>query len=253
LHLLYEGCGHVIVTTEIVDLPAQGNPMRTLVARPAAAGAYPGLLLYSDIFALSASMQRMIVRFASYGFVVAAPEIYHRFEAAGRALDFVDDYQLAQDDSLKLHVGDIDADVRVVLDFLAAHAAVGRKTLHATGFCIGGHLAFRAALQTAVRSTVCFYPTGLHTGLLGGDTGVDTLGRCAAIRGNLLLIFGASDPHVPVEGRRRIDDALRATGVRYLLSEYDGAHAFMRDEGERYNAAESDRVLQATAFLKQHQ
>jgi len=27
----------------------------------------------------------------------------------------------------------------------------------------------------------------------------------------------------------------------------------MRDEGERYNAAESDRVLQATAFLKQHQ
>ncbi len=228
--------------------------MRTLVARPVEPGTYPGLLFYSDIFALTASTVRMVARFASYGFVVAAPEIYHRFEAAGRALDFVDDYQLAQDDSLKLHVGDVDADARVVLDFLAAHAAVGRRTLHATGFCIGGHLAFRAALQSRVRSSVCFYPTGLHTGALGGDTGVDTLSRCSEIGGNALLIFGASDPHVPVDGRRRIDDALRAAKVRYLLSDYDGAHAFMRDEGERYNAAESDRaMLQATAFLTQHQ
>ncbi|GAC1581351.1 MAG: dienelactone hydrolase family protein [Candidatus Elarobacter sp.] len=243
----------MIVNAEFVDLPAASTPMRVMLARPAAEGTYPGLLLYSDIFALTASMQRAIVRFASHGFVVAAPEIYHRVEPAGRALDFTADYETAQDSARKLHTSEIDEDVRVVLDELARHPAVGGKSLHATGFCIGGHLAFRAALQPEVRSAVCFYPTGLHTRTLGGDTTVDTLARCGDVRGDLLVVFGAHDPHVPLAGRRAIDDTLRAAGVRYLISEYDGEHAFMRDEGPRYNAAETDRAMaQAVAFLHQH-
>lgn len=243
----------MIVSTEFVDVPAPETPMRVLVARPATEGTYPGLVFYSDIFQLTAATQRAIVRFASYGFVVAAPELYHRFETPGRALDFVRDYQLAQDDSKRYRVRDFDADLPIVLDHLRAHPAVAGKSLHATGFCIGGHLAFRAALNSAVRSSVCFYPTGLHTKELGGDTDVDTLARCGEITGDVLAIFGAHDPHVPVDGRRHIDDALRAAGVRYLLSEYDGAHAFTRDEGPRYNAAESDRAMaQAVAYLHQH-
>lgn len=243
----------MLVRSEFVDVPAERTPMRTMVTRPVPDGSYAGLLLYSDIFQLTDSMQRAIVRFASYGFVVAAPEIYHRFEAPGHALDFEADYQLAQDDSRKLFVRDVDADVRVVLDYLAAHPNVRRGSLHATGFCIGGHLAFRAALQPDVRSTVCFYPTGLETGELGGDTGVDTLARCSEIRGAILLVLGSSDPHLPVEGRRQIDDALRAAKVRYHIAEYDGQHAFMRDVGPRYDAAETDRaMLHAITFLQQH-
>jgi carboxymethylenebutenolidase len=243
----------MIVTTESIDLAAEVAPMRVLVARPAAAGTFPGLVFYSDIFQLTAATRRTIVRFASYGFVVAAPEIYHRIEPAARALDFVSDYQLAQDDARTFHCAEFDADLAVAIAYLGAHPAARGKTLHATGFCLGCHLAFRAALRPDIRSTVCFYPTGLHTGALGGDEGVDTLARCGEIRGALLAIFGASDPHVPFEGRRRIDDALRAARVRYLLSEYDGEHAFMRDEGPRYNAAESDRaLLQAVGFLRQH-
>ena len=40
----------------------------------------------------------------------------------------------------------------------------GIDRLSATGFCIGGHLAFRAAFDPRVAATVCFYPTGLHNG-----------------------------------------------------------------------------------------
>jgi carboxymethylenebutenolidase len=241
----------MLVTTEFVDLPTASTPMRTLVARPAAEGTYPGVLLYTDIFQHTPSMQRAIVRFASYGFVVAAPEIYHRFEAPGRAFDFVPDYDAAQAATAKFHVTDADSDRPIVLDYLAHHTAVGSKSLHVMGFCIGGHLAFRAAaLEPRVRSSVCFYPTGLESGSLGGDSGVDTLAHSSEIRGDMLIIFGAIDPHIPLEGRRKIDDTLRAAKVRYLISEYYGAHAFLRDQGERYNASEADRaVLQATAFL----
>lgn len=241
----------MLVTTEFVDLPAPETPMRTMVVRPAAEGAYPGLLLYSDIFALTASTQRALTRFASYGFVVAAPEIYHRFEPPGRALDFVEDYQHAQDDAKRLHMAEVDADLRVLLDFLGGHPAVGGKPLFAGGWCLGGHLAFRAALQPRIRATVCFYPTDLDTGACAGDTNVDTLRRCGEIRGDVLVVFGDADPHVPLEGRRKIEDALIAAKVRHLSALYPGQHAFMRDEGARYDAAESDRAMvQAVEFFR---
>ncbi len=243
----------MIVTSEYVDIDVAGSPMRTMVARPKAEGTYPGLLLWSDIFQLTESTQRAIVRFASYGFVVAAPEMYHRFAPAGRALDFGTEHALAQEWMGRLRVSEIDADARATLAYLKQHPAVGGKALHATGFCIGGHLTVRAALEPEVRSAVAFYPTGMHANALGGEKDVDTLARASAISGELLLVFGASDPHIPVAGRRIVDDALRAAGTRYHMAEYDGEHAFMRDVGPRYNAAESDRAFaQAVTFLHQY-
>ena len=67
----------------------------------------------------------------------------------------------------------------------------------AVGFCIGGHLAFRAAFQPDVRATVCYYATGLHDGKLGQDADAGSLARAKEIRGELLMIFGTKDPHVP--------------------------------------------------------
>jgi carboxymethylenebutenolidase len=241
----------MLVATEFVDLPAEMAPMRTMIVRPTAAGTYPGLVLYSDIFQLTASTQRAMARFASYGFVVAAPEIYHRFEPAGRALDFSADYQHAQDDAKKLHLREVDADLRVLLDYLTRDPAVGGKPLFAGGWCLGGHFAFRAALQPQIRATVCFYPTDLETGDCVGDTEVDTLARSAEIRGEILIVFGDADPHVDLAGRRKIEDALIAAKVRHLVTLYPGQHAFMRDEGPRYDAAESDRAMvQALEFFR---
>jgi carboxymethylenebutenolidase len=243
----------MIVTSEFVDLDVSGSPMRTMIARPKAEGTYPGLVLWSDIFQLTESMQRAIVRFASYGFVVAAPEMYHRFLDRGHALDFERDYALAQESMARLTVPDLDADLRATLAHLRTHPAVGGKALHATGFCIGGHLAVRAALDPGVRSAVAFYPTGMHANKLGGDEHADTLHRVGEIAGDLLIVFGSQDPHIPLDGRRLVDDAMRGAGIRYHISEYDGEHAFMRDVGPRYNASETDRAYaQAVAFLHQY-
>jgi carboxymethylenebutenolidase len=243
----------MIVTSEFVDLDVGGSPMRTMIARPKHEGTYPGLVLWSDIFQLTESMRRAIVRFASYGFVVAAPEMYHRFDAPGHALDFDADYTLAQEFMTRVHATELDDDFSATLAYLKTHPAVGGKSLHATGFCIGGHLAGRAAMHADVASSVAFYPTGMHANTLGGETNVDTLARVGEIRGALLVVFGANDPHIPLAGRRRIADALREAGTLHQIAEYDGEHAFMRDLGPRYNAAETDRAFaQAVTFLHQY-
>jgi carboxymethylenebutenolidase len=191
----------MIVTTAFVDVPADQTPMRLLVAEPAAEiGHFPGIVLYADIFALTEPTIRAAVRIASYGFVVAAPEFYHRTEAAGTVIPFADrDHAFRASESTR--AADFDADTRTTLDYLAAHPRVRSGALGATGFCIGGHLAVRAALQPDVKAAVAFYPTGLHADTLGGSTGADTLARAAAggIAGKLSLVFGAKDPHIPLE------------------------------------------------------
>jgi carboxymethylenebutenolidase len=111
------------------------------------------------------------------------------------------------------------------------------------GFCIGGHLAFRAAMQPDVRAAVCCYGTGIHNGKLGKDADAGSLLRAKEIRGNLLMVFGSSDPHVPDEGRAVIDKDLTASGIRYETRLYPAEHAFMRDEGPRFDPEATDQAF----------
>ncbi|MDX6271225.1 MAG: carboxymethylenebutenolidase, partial [Acidobacteriota bacterium] len=201
----------MIITTEYVDLEVDGSPMRMCVAAPKPEGVYPGVVFYSDIFQLTGAMLRATARLAGYGYVVAAPEIYHRHEPPGTAIAFDDAGRTrGLEGAAKTPVADFDADCRAALDHLAAHPRVAQGRLGAAGFCLGGHLAFRAALQPDVRATTCFYGTGIHNGKLGQDADARSLERASEIRGELLMVFGTLDPHVPAEGRDKIERALKA-------------------------------------------
>jgi carboxymethylenebutenolidase len=226
----------MIVTTEYVDIPVDQSPMRMFVAAPVAEGPFPGIWSYSDIFQLSPPMLRACIRLAGYGFVVAAPEIYHRSEPPGTVIPFDDAGRTrGLAGAAKTPVAHFDADCRAGLEWLGKHSKVSPGQIGSMGFCIGGHLAFRAALQPAVRATVCFYGTGIHDGRLGQDADAGSLQHASEITGELLMVFGANDPHVPSEGRDKIDAALRAAGVRYTRILYPAEHAFMRDEGGRFD------------------
>jgi len=231
----------MIVTTEHVDIPSARSRMRTFVAAPATAGLYPGILFYSDIFQLTGPMLRSCVRLAGHGFVVAAPEIYHRTEPPGSAIPFDDAGRTrGMENAAKTSVADFDADCRVALDYLATHPAVAPGNVGAAGFCIGGHLAFRAALQPDVKATVCFYGTGIHNGKLGKDADAGSLQRAGEIRGQLLLVWGTLDAHIPAEGRVKVEETLRAGGRKFSHRLYPAEHAFMRDEGPRYDPEATD-------------
>lgn len=234
----------MIITTEYVDVPVDSRAMRTFIVAPKVAGKYPGILCYSDIFQLTGPMLRSCARLAGYGFVVAAPEIYHRLEPPGLVIPFDDQGRTrGLEDAAKTPVADFDADCRAALNYLAQHPAVAAGKIGAAGFCIGGHLAFRAALQPDVRATVCFYGTGIHDGKLGKDRDAGSLQGAAEIRGELLLVWGKLDPHIPEEGRSRIAERLREASVVFSERLYEAEHAFMRDEGPRYDPEATDQAF----------
>ena len=51
------------------------------------------------------------------------------------------------------------------------------------------------------------------------------------------MVWGRQDPHIPEEGRAAIHGALRAAAVDFSWHEFNAVHAFMRDEGPRYDPA----------------
>ena len=235
-----------------VRVPASGYEIRSVVISPAGAGPWPGLLLYTDIFQLTESTLRTARRLASAGFVVGVPEIYPRTELAGVVLEFDDaGKQAGLAGAAATTTAQFDEDRVAVLNFLEQRPDV--TALFATGFCIGGHLAFRAALDPRVSATVCFYPTGLHNGALGADADAGSLARAAGIRGRLMIVFGSQDPHVPADARLRVVAALYEAGKTDLqLHIYEGGeHAFMRDIGPRHDPALTDRALtEAVEFFR---
>jgi carboxymethylenebutenolidase len=239
------------VFEEEVRVPAPDGEIRSILLTPAGAGPWPGVLLYTDIFQLTESTLRTARRLAAAGFVVCAPEIYPHGPLAGVALEFDDaGKQAGLGGAAATTTSQFDADRVAVLDFLQQRAGV--TTLFATGFCIGGHLAFRAAFDPRVAATVCFYPTGLHNGALGADADAGSLARAGDIGGRLMIVFGSQDPHVPAAARVQILSALYAAGLEDLaLHVYAGGeHAFMRDVGARYDPALTDLALtEAVAFF----
>jgi carboxymethylenebutenolidase len=64
-------------------------------------------------------------------------------------------------------------------------------------------------------------------------------------------VFGSRDPHIPLDGITSVQTAFAKSGTDYRISLYDGEHAFMRDEGPRWNPSETDRAYaSAVAFLR---
>jgi carboxymethylenebutenolidase len=227
----------IILDNESADLSTPTGPMRTQVLRPAAPGKYPGVVFFSEIFQITGPVRRAAAMLAGHGFVVAVPEIFHELDPAGTVLA----YDQAGADRGNAHktgkpISAYDADARAALDFLLAHSSCTGQ-LGAMGICIGGHLAFRAAMNPDVLAAACFYATDIHSHSLGQGKSDNSLDRVAEIRGELLHIWGRQDPHIPLEGRNLLKARLEAAGTRFTWHEFNAAHAFMRDEGPRYDPA----------------
>jgi carboxymethylenebutenolidase len=227
---------------ESVDLQTASGTMRTHLFRPTAPGKYPGIMLFSEIFQVTGPIRRTAAMFAGHGFVVAVPEIFHEFEAPGTVLGY-DSAGADRGNWCKVNkpLAQYDQDQVVLREWLKAHPACSGK-LGSVGICIGGHLNFRNAMSPDVLAAVSFYATDIHkleshVRGLGTEMADDSLERARRgdIKGELLMIWGRQDPHVPFEARQQIRVALEEGNVNYQAFEVNGAHAFLRDEGPRYN------------------
>lgn len=245
----------MIVRDRVIDLDTPTGPMRSYFYSPLDPrrpdATRPGVVLYSEIFQQTPPIARLARRVAGYGFIVLVPEVFHEHEPPGTVLGY-DDTGKNKGNRYKYatKLSSYDADARAALAALKKLPECNGR-LGTLGVCLGGHLAFRAALNPEVSAAACFYPTDIHSATLGEGQRDDSLARCAEIKGELLLVWGRQDPHTPFDGRLTVMAALDAAGVNYTWHEFNAEHAFLRDEGPRYDPAAGDVCIQLAVGLFQ--
>lgn len=223
----------ILEESVIIDTPTK--PMRSVIFRPQAEGSYPAIILYSEIFQLTGPILRSAQIMAGHGFIVACPEVYYDNLEVGTVLAYDDEGKtIGNDLKWETPIESFDNGARSLIKFLQNQDYCTGK-LGSIGFCLGGHLAVRAALEPEITACVSFYGTDIHTGTLGKGKNCDTFDRLGELNAEMMMIWGRQDPHVPQEGRTKIYNQLAAKNVNFTWHEFNAVHAFMRDEGERYN------------------
>ncbi|EIW64716.1 dienelactone hydrolase [Trametes versicolor FP-101664 SS1] len=172
----------------------------------------------------------------------ACPSIYHEFEGP-EALPYDDDgTDRGNKYKIEKEVAAYDEDATLAIDLLVSLKNCNGR-IASTGMCLGGHLAFRAAFDPRVLASFCFFATDIHSATLGKGKTDNSLARVRAgeltNNGEVVMIFGKQDTHVPREGRDLIRKTLEDANVTATFIEVQAQHAFVRDEQSkgRWDAA----------------
>lgn len=224
-----------------VSIETADGLMSAHLARPAAAGKYPAVIVVMEAFGLNNHIKNVAERIAAEGYVALAPDMYYREKDAVVGYDQLDAairlMSSLVDDKI---VGDI-ADV---IAYLQKQEFVRPDRIGITGFCMGGRISFLSACQhQGVKASAPFYGGGI-----GG-----LLGQAARISCPMMAFFGDQDAFIPNDEVDRVRVALRGRGDAEVVV-YPGAqHGFFCDERDSYNAAAaSDAWEKLKTFFAAH-
>lgn len=221
-----------------VDYTINGALFRGYLARPADAIARPAVMVVHDWYGITDHVRMRVEMLARLGYVAFAADIFgaqvrpSAAEGPGVVASFYADWTLWRERAVGafarlLEEPDLDPDRRAAM-----------------GYCFGGATALQLARTGAeLRAAVSFH----------GNLQVGPAGEAEQIRAKLLILHGASDPHVPDREVLAFAEELRtAPDVDWQLVAYSGAmHAFAvpgtdaPDHGAQYHAVSERRSWQA--------
>ena len=216
---------------ETVGATVAGQPMRLRLARPdgAFAGPRPALLVLHHKHGLDVFTEACLTRLAAAGYIAAAPDLYHRTDAA------------SYDDKMaSLRDTDILDDAEATVGFLKTEPMVRRETIGVLGHCMGGRMSFMlAGALPGFSAAAVFYSGSMFKAW--GD-GVTPFERLKDIRCPVIGFFGNDDKNPAPADVDRFDGELTRHGVRHAFHRYDGAaHAFQSFQTPAlYRPAQSD-------------
>jgi carboxymethylenebutenolidase len=202
-----------------------GTRMAAYVARPQPKGQHPGLLLFQEAFGVNHHIRNVAERFAAEGYVVIAPELFHRTAPAGFETGYTD-FSAVMPHLQAVTPETAELDTQAAYEWLRSNPQVQKDDVSCIGFCMGGRVSFIANSTIPLRAAVSFYGGGIAPGLLD---------RAANLHGPILFLWGGLDKHITLEHRRAVTDALTAQKKTYVNAEFSRAdHGFFCDERAAY-------------------
>lgn len=246
---------------ERVDLQTGDGVLDVYVFRPrSGSGPWPPVILYMDAFGIRPNLDAMAQRLASNGYLVAVPNLYHRngvFPPFDARQVTVEGPERTRFKSMiaSIHGPMVMRDTSAVLEWLDQAGDAGKGPIGVVGYCMGGGYALLAAGTFPERVAAA---ASFHGGSLATDRPDSPHRLAGRIRARVYIGVAGIDPSFPKEQQERLEESLRAAGVRYTLETYEGArHGFAvtghlvydRDASERHwlRLLELLQVLQPSA------
>jgi carboxymethylenebutenolidase len=217
---------------EKIEFNGPNGPVKAYTAMPRKIGRrdkLPGVLVIHENRGLNEHIEDVARRTALAGYMAIAPD---GLSAAGGAPA---DQEAARDLFVKTDGARIASDVLAAVPWLAADP-VNNGKIGVVGFCYGGGLALRAAVESVgVDCAVSFYGRPLPAD------------EARKLKVPLLLHYAGTDERINA-GIPDFKTALDAAGVPYTIHMYpDTQHGFHNDSSEaRYNEAAAKLAWQRT-------
>ncbi len=229
---------------ERVTIATVDGAMEAYVARPAAPGTFPALVVVQEAFGVNDHIRDVCRRFAREGYVALAPEIFHR-EGKGIEIPYGDMPPAMAQIALLTNDG-LEADLAAAFDYARADDEVDPWRVGLVGFCIGGFAAFLGACRLDPTATVSFYGGGIVRPRNGMKI-EPVLPEAAAIDAPLLCLFGSEDGGIPPDDVAAIGRELDQRGIGSEVVVYEGAkHAFFCDARPAYHPEATAQAWQRT-------
>jgi carboxymethylenebutenolidase len=225
--------------------------MRAFVAHPDTGGPFPVGVIYMDAPGYREALKDIARRYASSGYYVVLPDMYHRFGEVRIDIDKILEEGREGPEMKRLmdYVGRLtpelgEADTRAVLAYVAtdAHARPGAKVC--LGYCMGA----RHVLRTMSANPDEFVAgCGIHPGPLATDQPDSPHRELAAVKGELYLGFAEQDEASAPDVLAALDDEARRHGVMLQMEVFPGTlHGFAVAGSPVYQEEGSERHFERT-------
>lgn len=228
--------------SDYITLQVKGaNEMNIYLSKPQEAGVFPALMLFQEAFGVNHHIRNVADRLAKEGYIVVAPELYHRTAPKGFESPYTD-FDAIKPHTSVLNNTTLEADIQACYDWLQKQDNVQKDKIGAIGFCMGGRVAYIANSFLPLKAAVSFYGGYLHT----------ITDRAGKLSGPQLFFWGGKDQHIVKEYRDAVINAMNEAGKDYLnvvISYAD--HGFFCNERAAYNADAAKEAWGMTkAFLE---
>lgn len=199
--------------TELVVRSGRAE-LKAFLARPAAAGTHPGVVVIHEIFGLTDHIRDVARRLASEGYAALALDLF----SEGKALCILKTFA-AMAGGTTDHFGT--RHLKSGLDFLARQPFVDPQRLGAIGFCMGGNFAIALAYEDKrVKVIAPFY--GL------------TPRRIKDFNGFCPVAASFPEQDFTAKQAPKLEAALAAAGVPHDVKTYPGAkHSYMNERSAK--------------------
>jgi len=239
-----------------IEIQVAGNDVEAYLGRADDDAEHPGVLLLIDAIGLRPQIRSMVDRIASWGYVVLAPNVFHRTGTVEQLAPTSDLRRPGERERFFATVGpriedlapqDGVADVAAYLAALRALPGVVPGPVGVTGYCLGARIATRAA---ALHPDDIAAVGGFHGGRLVTDAPDSPHLGLPRARAEFVFGHADGDASMPPAAVEALGVALAAAGLRHTNAIYpDAPHGYTMADTSMYQEAGAERHYAELAGL----